>query len=229
MLSAVNTRHRDLSSRARLLAGERELRNRPATGNKALQDRDSTFRQSRRRGGGPGRAPGLTGAPDVAAALRRLVATAPVRNGITAGVVDAEPRSAVPRLGYPPHNPWRTGEVLAVSGDRQSRSPLRAATHDYRGRASGVGPATNKVWEAPSSAGATCAGEVRCVWSEAGRCWSAFVAVRTVVIIPGDTPRANRVLEEAEILSSASGVHARLSPQASVSPVTGSRRWGCRA
>jgi hypothetical protein len=126
LLSALNTRHRDLSSRARLLAGERELRNRPATGNKALQDRDSTFRQSRRRGGGPGRAPGLVGSPDVAAALRRLVATAPVRNGITAGVVDAEPRSAVPRLGYPPHNPWRTGEVLAVSGDRQSRSPLRA-------------------------------------------------------------------------------------------------------
>jgi hypothetical protein len=146
LLSALNTRHRDLSSRARLAAGERELRNRPATGNQALQDRDSTFRQSRRRGrrGGPGRAPGLTGAPDVAAALRRLVATAPVRNGITAGVVDAEPRSAVPRLGYPPQNPWRTGEVLAVSGDRQSRSPLRAATHDYRGRASGVGPATNR-------------------------------------------------------------------------------------
>jgi hypothetical protein len=91
-----------------------------------------------------GLVPGLTGAPDVAAPLRRLVATAPVRNGITAGVVDAEPRSAVPRLGYPPQNPWRTGEVLAVSGDRQSRSPLRAATHDYRGRASGVGPATNR-------------------------------------------------------------------------------------
>jgi hypothetical protein len=52
----------------------------------------------------------------------------------------------------------------------------------------------------------------------------AFVAVRTVVIIAGGIPRASRVLEEAEVLSSASGVHARLSPQASVSPGTGSRR-----
>jgi hypothetical protein len=57
----------------------------------------------------------------------------------------------------------------------------------------------------------------------------AFVAVRTVVIIAGGIPRASRVLEEAEVLSSASGVHARLSPQASVSRGTGSRRWGCRA
>jgi hypothetical protein len=40
----------------------------------------------------------------------------------------------------------------------------------------------------------------------------------------GGNPRANRVLEEAEVLSSASGVHARLLPEASVSPGTGSRR-----
>jgi hypothetical protein len=52
---------------------ERKLRNRPATGNQALQDRGSTFRESQNAvGSGPGRAPDLTGAADVAAALRRV-------------------------------------------------------------------------------------------------------------------------------------------------------------
>ena len=125
--------------------------------------------------------------------------------------------------------------MLAASGDGQSRSPVCAARHDYRGRASGVGPATNRY-------GRRLRRLVRRVRAKCAACGPvlvAFVAVRTVVIIPGDTPRANRVLEEAEILSSASGAHARgqdnqpehglPSPEALVSRGTGSRRWGCRA
>jgi hypothetical protein len=42
-----------------------------------------------------------------------------------------------------------------------------------------------------------------------------------VLVVP---PQANRVLEEAEVLSPASDAHARLSPEISVSPGTGSRR-----
>jgi hypothetical protein len=74
----------------------------------------------------------------------RFVAIAPVRNGIVRRCCRRRTPKRCARLGYPPQNPWTTGEMLAVSGNRQSRIPLCAARHDYRGRASDVGPATHR-------------------------------------------------------------------------------------
>jgi hypothetical protein len=209
---------------ARGAAVERELRNRPATGNQALQDRGSTFRQSERRGGAvPGERLVLLGLLTSRPHFGGFVATAPVRNGIVRRCCRRRTPKRCARLGYPPQNPWRTGEVLAVSGNRQSRSPLCAARHDYRGRASGVGPATNRYGRrlrrlvrrvraecaACGVRGCPGAGRCRCGENCSHHC--------------GGIPRANQVLEEAEVLSSASGVHVRLSPEISVSPGTGSR------
>ena len=111
-----------------------------------------------------------------------------------------------------------------MSGNRQSRSPLCAARHDYRGRASGVGPATNRYGRRLRRLVRRVRAECAAWGSEAAPVLVAFVAVRTVVIIAGGTPAVTTVLEEAEVLSPASGAHVRLSPEISVSPGTGPRR-----
>jgi hypothetical protein len=136
-----NTRHQDLSSRAR-----RTCRAQATEPTEPSPTRSRQYLQKVRtpRRAVPGERLVLLGLLTSRPHFGGFVAIAPVRNGIVRRCCRRRTPKRCARLGYPPQNPWRTGEVLAVSGNRQSRSPLCAARHGYRGRASGVGPATNR-------------------------------------------------------------------------------------